>query len=501
MCVMAGFPGSIVEYCGWREGGRCGYCGSPDLKCSHGMWAHYLNVQDYQDLIDRGWRRSGKYIYKPTMNLTCCPQYPIRCKVQEFKLRKSHKKVIKCVNNYLNTGKIPEKVTNINIDSNLNETDIENNEFVHIENNCPPSRTLTIPTNPVLSNSIDFSVNNTVLNQQKTGHDSDNAVQLSTMELSFTEDSKPIKPCRTGSGPDPNKPKCIKKKILRKEKYLQKQNSSQQYQINTKNLPKTLETLLNEIIPQSALLFEIRLVRSCPQSQQFRDTFDKSFHLYKKYQMEIHKDPEHKITSQQFTRFLIDSPLQEDHDTNFEPGYGSFHQQYWIGDDLIAVGVIDILPQGISSVYFYYDPSYHFLSLGTYSALREIAFTQHITSFDPEINWYYMGFYIHSCPKMRYKGQYTPSFLNCPETYKWYLIDECIQKLDDCKYSRFAPSYEEDDQDVKNISNVSILFKKNILTYRRYSSINKNISDADEVMQYAKLVGSKVSESLLLVRS
>ena len=25
-----------------------------------GMWAHSLNVEDYQQLIDRGWRRSGE---------------------------------------------------------------------------------------------------------------------------------------------------------------------------------------------------------------------------------------------------------------------------------------------------------------------------------------------------------------------------------------------------------------------------------------------------------
>lgn len=43
-----------------------------------GMWAHAMAVSDYQDLIDRGWRRSGKYCYKPTMDVTCCPMYTIR---------------------------------------------------------------------------------------------------------------------------------------------------------------------------------------------------------------------------------------------------------------------------------------------------------------------------------------------------------------------------------------------------------------------------------------
>lgn len=48
--------------------------------------------------------RSGKYCYKPTMNVTCCPQYAIRCQVADFKLTRSQKKVIRRVNKYLNTG-------------------------------------------------------------------------------------------------------------------------------------------------------------------------------------------------------------------------------------------------------------------------------------------------------------------------------------------------------------------------------------------------------------
>ncbi|POI30290.1 hypothetical protein CIB84_005960, partial [Bambusicola thoracicus] len=86
-----------------------------------------------------------------------------------------------------------------------------------------------------------------------------------------------------------------------------------------------------------------------------------------------------------------------------ECGYGSFHQQYWLDGKIIAVGVIDILPYCVSSVYLYYDPDYSFLSLGVYSALREIAFTRQLHEKTPDLCFYYMGFYIHSCPKMRYK--------------------------------------------------------------------------------------------------
>ena len=33
----------------------------------------------------------------------------------------------------------------------------------------------------------------------------------------------------------------------------------------------------------------------------------------------------------------------------------------------------------------------------------------------PGLHYYYMGFYIHSCHKMRYKVDYAPCDLLCPE--------------------------------------------------------------------------------------
>lgn len=66
---------------------------------------------------------------------------------------------------------------------------------------------------------------------------------------------------------------------------------------------------------------------------------------------------------------LLLHPLQYD-SSGPGPGFGTFHNQYWLDDKLIAVGVVDILPSCISSVYLYYDPDYGFLSLGVYSALR-----------------------------------------------------------------------------------------------------------------------------------
>ena len=46
--------------------------------------------------------------------------------------------------------------------------------------------------------------------------------------------------------------------------------------------------------------------------------------------------------------------------------YGSYHQLYRLDRRLVAVGVVDILPSGLSSVYLFYDPDEKLLSLGTY---------------------------------------------------------------------------------------------------------------------------------------
>lgn len=64
----------------------CGYCAEvkgsrsrAKSSKSYGAWAHALSAGTYKALLDRGWRRSGCYMYKPDMRNTCCPQYTIRC--------------------------------------------------------------------------------------------------------------------------------------------------------------------------------------------------------------------------------------------------------------------------------------------------------------------------------------------------------------------------------------------------------------------------------------
>lgn len=91
--------------------------------------------------------------------------------------------------------------------------------------------------------------------------------------------------------------------------------------------------------------------------------------------MSIHCDAPGTNTTKQYKRFLVDTPLVLEQlkttSSDLPTKLGSYHMQYWLdGKELIAVGVLDILPTSVSSVYLYYDPDYSFLTLGTYSAIR-----------------------------------------------------------------------------------------------------------------------------------
>ncbi|XP_051680214.1 arginyl-tRNA--protein transferase 1 isoform X11 [Oryctolagus cuniculus] len=467
---------SLVEYKGLKAGYHCGYCDSEEGKVSCGMWAHSLTVRDYQDLIDRGWRRSGKYVYKPVMHQTCCPQYTIRCRPLQFQPSKSHKKVLKKMLKFLAKGEISRgNCEDEPMDSTME--DAVGGDFALINK-------LDIKCDlKTLSNDFKQSLES---EEKKKGknvkkEDSNELIQSQGIEekLGSGEPSRSVRvhtAPKPGKGADLSKPPCRKAKEIRKErkrlKLMQQTPAGEGFPAQGQplplfspkaksNQPKSLEELIFETLPENA---------------------------------------SHKL---EFTRFLCSSPLEaESAPDGPDCGYGSFHQQYWLDGKIIAVGVIDILPSCVSSVYLYYDPEYSFLSLGVYSALREIAFTRQLHEKAPQLSYYYMGFYIHSCPKMKYKGQYRPSDLLCPETYVWVPIEQCLPSLETTKYCRFNQDPEAVDEGrSKEPDRLQVFHKKAIMPYGVYRRQRKDRSEEAAVLQYASLVGQACSERMLLFRS
>uniref|UniRef100_A0A8D3AIX5 Arginyl-tRNA--protein transferase 1 n=1 Tax=Scophthalmus maximus TaxID=52904 RepID=A0A8D3AIX5_SCOMX len=501
------------------------------------MWSHTMTVQDYQDLIDRGWRRSGKYVYKPIMNKTCCPQYTIRCHALKFQPSKSNKKIMKKLSKFISKGELPTGQDDAEpMDSVCGEAGPrELSKVCHAEVKCAA---VTDIQKEVAECPAITEVEKEAADAAPTGSETSRKDQVSVLDgpttatptkqgkksSSLSNKAVFVKPppltgtlsflWGAGIGADPSRPPCRKAKDLRKERRLQKDQMRQQHTDGVSSIdsptpstptqtsqPKTLEDFIYESFPDnSSHCLEVRLVRSTPPSPQFTASFDASYQVYKLYQMAIHKDPPDKPSESQFRRFLCDSPLEAEYSPDGpEVGYGSFHQQYLLDGRIVAVGVIDILPTCVSSVYLYYHPDFASLSLGSYSALREIAFTRQLQKQSPKLCYYYLGFYIHSCPKMRYKGQYRPSDLLCPETYAWVSIERCLPQLENSRYARF--NQDPDAGTTQRSTLALVLYRRAAMPYAAYSRKRKGSSDETEVQQYAGLVGQDCAERILLYRA
>ncbi|GAC94710.1 hypothetical protein PHSY_002283 [Pseudozyma hubeiensis SY62] len=339
----------------------CGYCTVPGSgkrssdksSRSYGFWAHHLSPHHYQSLIDRGWRRSGSYVYKPDLLRTCCAQIPIRLDARDFRPKKSHRRALTNVLFQVRQTK-PKPAKWKGRWSRDRAWDVEQrwDEIVPPD----PSR----------------------------GHDS------SSLSSSWAD---------RVAGPITNR-------------------------------------------------LQVSLALAA--------TSDEKYQLFRKYQASVHGESDQDISSEQgFRRFLVEtsltltwpssgdplSPTQELQwrsksldPTNLpnELPYGCYHQEYRLGDKLIAVGVLDILPECVSSVYVVYDPEYKEWQLGKVSALQEISLTQRLarSTAMSSVTRYYMGFYIHTCQKMKYKAEYRPSqVLDC-HSNTWRNLAEVTPDLD-----------------------------------------------------------------------
>jgi arginine-tRNA-protein transferase len=78
--------------------------------------------------------------------------------------------------------------------------------------------------------------------------------------------------------------------------------------------------------------------------------------------------------------------------------------RYSIDGRLVAVGYVDVLPDGLSAIYFFYDPDERRRSLGTFNVLSiiESARRRHL-------QWVYLGYYVRGCRSLEYKALFRPN--------------------------------------------------------------------------------------------
>ena len=329
---MASLNISLIRPLGYQRSTSCGYCKKSEGNSSYYISCEKLRVEHYQELVNRGWRRSGTTYYKPDLTRSCCPHYTIRLDASSFKPTRDQRKALHRLNRYVIGPEYSRKAARL----------------------CPVSRK----------------------EKRETRDKFDLISSVHAAELSNIK--RPV---------DPSTKKPI----------------------------------------EPAHKFEVTL--------ETADFSTEKYDLFLKYQLTVHKELKSRWSHQSHKRWLCGGLERK---TSRQGGQaqklGTHHQCYRLDGKLIAVGVLDLMPQCVSSVYLFYDPKYEHWQLGKLSAMREIAL-----AVEGHYQYYYMGYYIHNCVKMRYKGAYSPSYLLDPEILDWNVLDnEYRKQLDRRLY--YAPS-------------------------------------------------------------
>ncbi|ODQ67270.1 hypothetical protein NADFUDRAFT_40437 [Nadsonia fulvescens var. elongata DSM 6958] len=376
---------------GWyRQGGECGYCHdlpkgphqqsnsdigrteTSPIKSSRNntfnFFAQRLDMDTYVKLLNRGYRRSGSHIYKPDARNSCCSMYSIRVPVDQYKASKEQRQSINRFNEMLcQQSPVISRLANNNLFANSAKKSKSKGK----------------------ENAFDLL---------GRVHQYDRAVLLD---------------------PDTATAASV-----------------------TTNTPVKLLGDNSTLYPSYD--FEVRL-----EEPTYTRT---KYELFERYQSLVHGETD--TTPESFKRFLCDNPFyypdintinrqtrsgisrvisfdtQEFSQPSTSSNDGSFsldphllrgpvHQCYYHHGKLICMGVLDLLPRGIVSVYLMWDPDYASSALGRISAMREIALTMEL-----QREYYMMGFYIHDCPKMIYKRGFKPS----------YILDPAVVATDDDDY-------------------------------------------------------------------
>lgn len=124
-----------------------------------------------------------------------------------------------------------------------------------------------------------------------------------------------------------------------------------------------------------------------------------------------------------FSNYLKTRHADAGMDDTSEEGYKSFLLGEWSdtlllefrdqAGTLLAVAVTDLLDNGMSAVYTFFDPEHAKRSLGVYAILQQIEYAK-----AQGTRWLYLGYWVADCQKMSYKTEYQPIQLLTGSTWQ-----------------------------------------------------------------------------------
>jgi len=119
---------------------------------------------------------------------------------------------------------------------------------------------------------------------------------------------------------------------------------------------------------------------------------DRHFDLYTRYLQERHTESsmaEH--TPEEFVSFLT------------APGTETLFVEFLDRGRLMAVAVVDVLSDGLSAIYTFFDPAESKRALGVNAVLWQIDEARR-----RGLRWLYLGYWIAECGNMSYKNRFRP---------------------------------------------------------------------------------------------
>ena len=527
-------PINVITFNSDEKGHHCGYCDSPNGSHSFGLVIDSYPVEIYNKMMLDGWRRCGDYVYIPNLEKSCCKLYTHRLNIENFKINKDQKKVMKRFRKYLsgeyeknledkkNGGeaqknnqnfekkekKIDEKMEKI--EKILNEYIKKESYFYIIEKYIKiekkffeeKMKQLHVRLNTNKKFKFDYSIDFIfVIRKIIESYSEKNKMQFNLynqLELDLFNEFKLFYYNlsqneflelfeKTGHINITDKTKIIEEKNNNKKEIKEKnvineinmeikeknqKNEKKDKKVKMEKEENIKQKYTYDYFPQIVNEPEIYLPLNHTYTLELTDQIQmnpEKFKIYKKYQMNIHKDKENKLDKNGYDRSwgksnLVDNiniKLPSDlssktkHPEIYPKKYGCYNFIHRIDGNIVAVGIVDILPTCLSSVYLYYDTDFQFLDLGVLTAIFEIEYAKSFHDLiDNNFKYYTMGFFSETVQKLRYKGFYEPGEILDRFSMNYVYIKDVKDILKEKKNIRL--SKEPDNKNYEYMNNNSI---------------------------------------------
>lgn len=345
----------------------CGYCPTRSKTwTTSGFTCPLMSPQNYEKLIEQGWRRCGIYYYKPEIEKCCCKPYSIRLEVERFKMKNSQIKALKKFENFIRKGN--DALLGFNEEKKALVQQIKNDDEVEIlgklENIMEAFHQSITEDKEWGFLKLGHEVNRVKIMKQcslKADLQFYSNVfciyfkQWKDLQVNIQDENASFKEFFDRFTPAIHN---FLKEYLDINNFKIYKSGYVTFFFNH-NTSYFLKKASSEISNK-----KFNLTNSCKlRIKVIKAKFEEeSFLIYKKYCKEVHNTNE---TPSNYENFLCMQALEEAQKEEDQPQtiesedlikLGCYHMKYYVDDRLMAVGVVDVLPKSLSSVYFFYDP-------------------------------------------------------------------------------------------------------------------------------------------------